>query len=173
MIKSKPDNIGRNNRHKKNQSVNIFDKRSLQYNDLNWVFDPNFAKVIFRFINPLISDILLDLGTGTGAIPLFLYKYVLKVYALDLSIQMVKKAQALLGDAPNVEFVVADGLNTCFYYESFNVIVCRNSLHHYDDPVAGLQEIYRILIKKGRFILIEPVAPNQKGKTVVRVFPHP
>jgi len=66
VIKSKPDNIGRNNRHKKNQSVNIFDKRSLQYNDLNWVFDPNFAKVIFRFINPLISDILLDLGTGTG-----------------------------------------------------------------------------------------------------------
>jgi SAM-dependent methyltransferase len=147
-------------------SKEIFDIRSGSYNKLCWVFDPGFAQQIMDLAQPRTSDILLDLAAGTGAISQLFQGRVRRIYDLDLSVKMLIQAVQLLADASDIFFIVGDGQCTCFPSEFFDLIVCRNGLHHFADPQRGLRESRRILKSGGFFLLIEPVAPNDIAKPV-------
>jgi ubiquinone/menaquinone biosynthesis C-methylase UbiE len=142
----------------------IFDIRSEYFNNLEWVFDQGFLSQLLRVSRPRASDIMLDLAAGTGAIAQIFAGKVRSICALDLSARMLKHATELLGDATDVSFVIADGQRSCFLTRTFDLIVCRNGLHHFADPLLGLHEASRILKPQGVLVLIEPVAPNDVAK---------
>ena len=148
------------------KSREIFNTRSQKYDDLKWVFNDQFREIIINLVDPKSTDIMLDLGAGSGAIADFFYSRVKKVVAVDISESMLEKARVLLSDADNVEFILSDGQATGLKDEHFDHIVCRNALHHFTDPVNGLKEINRMLKPDGVFTLIEPVPPNQTAKTL-------
>ena len=52
-----------------------------------------------------------------------------------------------------VEFVVGDCEKLPFAENSFDVVICCESFHHYPDPQAFFNSVYRVLRPNGRFVL--------------------
>ena len=144
-------------------SSKIFNTRAEKYDNLKWIFNSTFSSTILTFAKPSKNDIMLDLGVGTGALSYLFHRYVKTIYAIDNSMKMLKKAQVLLKDVENVFFDFANGEDTKFASNFFDIILCRNTLHHFDNPIIGLEEINRIIKERGLFVLIEPVAQDDNG----------
>ena len=96
---------------------------------------------------------LLDCGCGTAPMISLLYeKYPQKHYTgIDLTPKMIElaKAKRLHG----VEFVVGDCENLPFKENTFDVIICCESFHHYPDVQKFFNSAYRVLKPGGRLIL--------------------
>ncbi len=96
---------------------------------------------------------LLDAGCGPAPmITLLSEKYPDRHYTgLDLTPKMIETAKAK--KIPNAEFVVGDCENLPFPANTFDVIICANSFHHYPNPQKFFNSVYRCLKKGGRLIL--------------------
>lgn len=96
---------------------------------------------------------LLDAGCGTGAmLQLFSKDYPEKTYTgIDLSENMIKVAQKK--EITNARFLVGDCENLPFEINSFDVVTCSMSFHHYPNPEDFFQSLCRVLKPGGRFIL--------------------
>lgn len=156
-----------NVRHKiyEKRICKIFDKRSSVFDQLEWIRDPALLDEIYRFIQPEPDESLLDVGTGTGALLCYLGQFVKEAYGIDISKKMVERAkkntqiyQQELG--ANCHLHVSrssvDDLN--FTDNSFNIITCRNALHHFNGIQRSLAEMKRVLKPTGRVIIMEGIA---------------
>ena len=96
---------------------------------------------------------LLDCGCGTAPMLSLLHgKYPNKHYTgIDLTPKMIEAAKAKKMN--NVEFVVGDCENVPFKSESFDVIICCQSFHHYPNVQDFFNSVYRVLRPNGRLIL--------------------
>lgn len=96
---------------------------------------------------------LLDVGCGTGPmIELLLKEFPDKNYTgIDLTPQMIKVAQKK--NLVHTKFLVGDSENLPFAENTFDVVVCTNSFHHYPNPQAFINEAARVLKDGGRLVL--------------------
>lgn len=96
---------------------------------------------------------LLDVGCGTGPmIELLLKEFPDKSYTgIDLTPRMIEVAQEK--KLNHTRFLVGDSENLPFAENTFDVIVCTNSFHHYPNPQAFMKEASRVLKDGGRLIL--------------------
>ena len=96
---------------------------------------------------------LLDCGCGTGPMLTLLHeKYPEKHYTgIDLTPKMIEvaKRKAL----KNVELVVGDCENLPFEANSFDVVICCESFHHYPNPHDFFNSVSRVLRPGGRLVL--------------------
>ena len=94
--------------------------------------------------------VVIDVGTGPGRVPMMIAERCpqLSVSGVDLSPEMITRATAgaaRRAGAPSVEFQVADVVALPFEDQSVDLVVSSISLHHWDDPAAGLRDIVRVL----------------------------
>ncbi|WP_367270499.1 class I SAM-dependent methyltransferase [Ruminococcus sp.] len=96
---------------------------------------------------------LLDCGCGTGPMLTLLHeKYPEKHYTgIDLTPKMIEVAKRK--NMKGVELVVGDCENLPFEENSFDVVICCESFHHYPDPQKFFNSVYRVLRPDGRLIL--------------------
>ena len=99
---------------------------------------------------------LLDVGTGTGQIPIQLARLSalkhLSLTGVDYFRDMTdlardKAREAGLGN--RITILNADVHSLPFDSESFDIIISRSTLHHWANPVAALAEIFRVLAQGG------------------------
>lgn len=118
-----------------------------------------FARPLYRRAAADVADAalppnatVLDVGTGPGTLPLLLAAQSphLSISAIDLSAEMIARAtsaahiRATPGARP-ISFQVADVADLPFDDRSVDLVVSTISMHHWDDPAAGLREIVRVL----------------------------
>ena len=103
---------------------------------------------------------LLDCGCGTApVISLLTEKYPEKHYTgIDLTPEMIKAAKAKKLD--NTVFVLGDCENLPFEENSFDVVICSQSFHHYPNPQDFFNSVYKVLRPNGRLILRDMTAPE-------------
>lgn len=106
---------------------------------------------------------VLDLGCGTGFFLSDLVASFPDSYGLDLS-------QAMLGvarekDAIRHRLVAGDGTRLPFADGSFDVVLCRGSLHHLPNLNTALAEINRVLSDDGYLAFSEP----SNGAFIIRL----
>lgn len=96
---------------------------------------------------------LLDAGCGTGAvISLLADKYPDKHYTgIDISPNMIEVAKSK--SSSNSAFVCGDCEQLPFDENSFDVITCSMSFHHYPHPEKFFTSCYRVLRPNGRLII--------------------
>lgn len=96
---------------------------------------------------------LLDAGCGTGEMLAMFTKDCLgrKYTGIDLSENMIRVAQSK--KLPEVQFVVGDCEELPFEADSFDVVTCSMSFHHYPNPEKFFRSLKSVLKPGGRFIL--------------------
>ena len=103
---------------------------------------------------------LLDCGCGTAPVISLLHeKYSGKRYTgIDITPKMIEAARAK--KLSDVEFVLGDCENLPFDENCFDVVICSQSFHHYPDPQAFFNSVYKVLRPNGRLILRDITAPD-------------
>ena len=95
------------------------------------------------------GSVVLDVGTGPGRLARLIAAACPKVEVegVDLSPEMIARATstAKTTSTRNLRFEVADVAALPFADDSVDLVVSTLSLHHWDDPSAGLNEIVRVL----------------------------
>ncbi len=148
----------------KEKSKSYFDKTAKNYSNTR---DGEFVKPMYEeIINRIISnnpEKILDLGCGTGFMLNEIKKiYKLKnknldLYGLDISEEMIKIANENLNGKANLK--VGDSEYIPWKDNTFDLVVCNASFHHFSNPEKTLFEIKRVLNSNGILILGDPTAP--------------
>ena len=103
---------------------------------------------------------LLDCGCGTAPMLTLLHeKYPEKHYTgIDLTPKMIEVAKSK--KMAGVELVVGDCENLPFAEESFDVVICCQSFHHYPNVQDCFNSVCRVLRPDGRLILRDMTAES-------------
>jgi SAM-dependent methyltransferase len=97
-----------------------------------------------------------DLGCGTGTLAVLLAAEGYDVRGIDLSPQMVARAEAKAAAAGvTATFAVGDASDPQLPARSFDVVLSRHVLWALPDPAAGLARWVELLAPGGRLLLVE------------------
>jgi ubiquinone/menaquinone biosynthesis C-methylase UbiE len=99
---------------------------------------------------------VLDIGCGTGSLSLLLASLGHQVMGIDISEQMLVRAEAKAKAAgQSILFRLMDAYNPDLPHSSFDVIVCRHLLWAMPSPAEALRRWSMLLVPGGRLLLIE------------------
>jgi len=98
------------------------------------------------------SDLLLDVGGGTGRVSGALKGMASSRVVADLSLGMLRQAAAKDG----LQTVCSHSEMLPFADETFGRILMVDALHHVCDQSETAQELWRVLKRGGRIVLEEP-----------------
>lgn len=109
---------------------------------------------------------LLDIGTGPGGIPLKIAARLpqIRVVGVDYSENMIRAAQraaAEQGLGGRAHFVVGDGNRLAFPDACFDAVLSNSVLHHFQNPVALLDEMARVARPDGVVLLRDLRRPGR------------
>ncbi|MGA2681265.1 MAG: class I SAM-dependent methyltransferase [Candidatus Bathyarchaeia archaeon] len=108
-------------------------------------------------INP--NDIVMDFGCGPGFFTIELAKKAKRVVAVDLSPEMLKKAEnkGAKAGVKNIEFMQSDGTKIQLDARSVDLIFLVTVFHEIGDTQRVLAEFHRILKPSGSLVIVEVV----------------
>lgn len=116
--------------------------------------------LLVEWLQPENTWVVLDIATGGGHVTKTLAPYAGAVFSTDLTEEMLENtAKHLRGSFDNIHYVVADAEALPFLKETFDAAICRIAPHHFPNPARFIAEVSRVLKPRGRFILIDNVAP--------------
>lgn len=121
------------------------------------------------------EDVVVDFGCGPGYYTVEIAKRAKQLIDVDLSPEMLKKAQAKAAKAKaeNVQFLQSNGAKIDLADGSVDKILLVTVYHEIGDNDAVLKEFRRILKPSGKLIIVEvvkksilPSAPVQKPEVL-------
>ncbi len=103
---------------------------------------------------------LLDCGCGTGPMISLLYEIDSNKHytGIDITPKMIEVGRAK--NLSGVDWVVGDCEKLPFGDNTFDVVICSNSFHHYPNPQDFFNSVQRVLRPGGRLILQDYTAPK-------------
>ncbi len=137
-------------REQYNESANTYDRRWSDYLIKTLSLLRSWAQ-----ISP--SESVLDVACGTGELERLLLQDnpQQRITGIDISEQMLKIAKQKLLAYPQVFWKKASVSELPFGDRSYDVVVCASSFHYFDDPIASLTEIKRVLKSDGRVVILD------------------
>jgi len=125
------------------------------------------ARIVTEMLNGVklkdgkYSDKILDVGCGTGFVSQLYPSF--DIVGIDIS-------DGMLSHNPH-KWLKAPAEAIPFPDNHFDWVVCRSLLHHLDDPVVGLREMYRVLKPGGTWVCWDP-NHNALYETIRHIFQH-
>lgn len=138
------------------KSKTSFDKQAATYDVSDF---SKYPRECYPYVMEAIKGIkfnrVLDLGCGTGVIlEQIKQSYnTVELYGLDLSENMIAQARQRL-DFKAI-FSTGDAESLPYENNSFDLVCCIESFHHYPNPRKALLEIKRVLKKGGTLLLCD------------------
>lgn len=114
----------------------------------------------------LHDGVVLDVATGTGDMPLELLKRcrgVKRVIGIDISKEMLRLAKKKVeenGCQEKIGFYLNDAYLLSFTDEGFDAALISFGIRNMSDKLRGLKEVYRVIKKGGRVVILEFSRPN-------------
>ncbi len=133
-----------------------FNKQAPVYDETNTILYSKYGKIscenIYEFLKDKDYKKLLDIGCGTGYLINMLSKeYEAEFTGIDLSPEMIKQAKGK--NIGNAIFVEGKSDELPFEENTFDVVTCSQSFHHYPETNKPMQEVKRVLKPGGLYIL--------------------
>jgi ubiquinone/menaquinone biosynthesis C-methylase UbiE len=156
----------------KEETKDKFNKQAKKYDSTNYSKHARglYDTVLIK-LDQFSFNKLLDVGCGTGnLLALIFSKYDVQIAGVDLSPDMLEIARKKLGEKTDLR--LGDSEYLPFDDESFDVVICTDSFHHYPHPKNALTEFRRVLHPKGRIIIADPYAPTPIRQIFNLIMPH-
>ena len=133
-----------------------FDGQAAEYDQRDTYYYSQNGKISCRDIAEQIDRVpyeaLLDVGCGTGfLIDILAKRKPARYCGVDLSDGMIRVAKGK--DIPGAEFIVGSADKLAYPDESFDIVACSQSFHHYPYPEKAMREAKRVLKHGGLYIL--------------------
>lgn len=125
--------------------VSRFDSEARDFARSPFHRDPDRLKRLLDFAAVSAGEEVLDLACGPGIVARALVERGAVVTATDLTPGMLREAAA-----SGARLLRADAMRLPFTDAAFDLVVCRNSFHHFPDPAAVFAESARVLRRRGR-----------------------
>ncbi len=121
----------------------------------SWDIYDLIARNILKNIN-IKEGKVLDVACGYGGLMNALRKHNnnLEFVGIDMSKAMLEVGRKHVANK-KIKFLRMRGDNLEFPDETFDYILCKDSFHHFKNPVKTLQEMYRVLKKDGYIYAID------------------
>ena len=121
------------------------------------------AELTARFVDAVTAGAdatILDVACGPGIVTAGLAAKVRAVVAFDLTPEMLLQARARCGKAglTNVRFEQGSATALPFPDDTFDGVVTRLSMHHFDAPRLVLAEMLRVLKPGGTFVIADVIS---------------
>lgn len=104
------------------------------------------------FLDAGADDSILEVGAGTGRIAKHYARQAGTAVLLEPSHRMLRRAQRIVPQAVHVQGT-AEAMH--FDDESFDKVICFDSIHHWQDQPRGLHEVHRVLEDGGLLAVVE------------------
>jgi len=116
------------------------------------------------------SGKVLDVGCGYGGLIQDIHKYNLNFsfVGIDLSKTMVQIGREFNKDV-DARFIRGRADKVKLKKDSFDLIICKDTFHHFKNPIAVIKNMYRLL-RKGGHIYILDLKRNSPEALVTQVF---
>ena len=114
----------------------------------------DLAERVRRLLGPFTgSEVVLDAGSGAGALALAFAPSVAEVVGVDVREDYLDAARAIA--PPNARFVTGDAQDLPFAYGSFDVAGSHRVLHHVRRPELAVSELARVTRPGGRILVVD------------------
>lgn len=135
-----------------------------------------------RWIIPLVEDILkyrngsleklLDVASGPGLLTKELGKRLSKaqIFGIDTSISALKIAKKNCQKLTNVKFLRANAARIPFADDFFDVVVCKDSLHHFHNLRTTINEMLRVTKQNG-LIYLQDLRRDMPDRLIMEAVP--
>lgn len=139
----------------------IYDRAARRYDRIAR-YDPDFedttiGRPLAQCLGADRNALLLDVGTGTGRLPLALLRqrdFAGRTIGLDISWNMLAEArQNLLPHAGRVRLVRHDATTLPFADRTFDGVTCLETLEFLPDQLSTIRELVRVLKPGGTLLL--------------------
>ncbi|MFW2487820.1 class I SAM-dependent methyltransferase [Clostridium chromiireducens] len=139
-----------------NQSKEYFDKVASKWDNMRTDFFSDGVRLIaYKTANIEEGKIAADIGAGTGFITEGLIKNNLKVIAIDQSEEMLNLLKDKFSYYKDLECVQGKGENIPIEDKSVDYVFANMFLHHVENPIIVLKEMYRILKSGGKLVITD------------------
>jgi ubiquinone/menaquinone biosynthesis C-methylase UbiE len=142
-----------------------FTRQAASFEDHLYSFgDPRVLGWILESIRPAGAELVLDVAGGTGHVARAYAEHVRCATVLDLTDEMlaVGKREADAAGVRNVVFQQGEADAMPFLARSFDLVVSRFAVHHFDRPQAVLAEMARVCRADGRVGIMDIVVPEEE-----------
>lgn len=137
-----------------------FARQAPSFEDRQYSFgDPRVLSWILANVPPDAAELVLDVAGGTGHVARAYAEQSLCATVLDLTAEMlvVGKREVDAAGVRNVVFQLGEADSMPFLPGSFDLVVSRFAVHHFDDPGAVLAEMARVCRAGGRVAIFDMV----------------
>ena len=142
----------------KEKTKEHFNETASDYNNSSdGKFVEGMYDVLVEEIEKSESGKILDVGCGNGNLFTLLPENKYELYGVDFSQNMIIEAKS---KCKNATFSVADAEMLPFDDDSFDIVVCNASFHHYIHPDRVLEEMHRVLKDGGKLLIGDPYIPT-------------
>ncbi len=118
---------------------------------------------VLSWIGPLDADmIVLEVACGAAHVAEVAAPHVRQVVGIDLTPELIVLGAQRLADA-NVKNVLLQEGNAAalpFVDASFDLVMCRASVHHFGDPATSVAEMARVCRPGGRVVVSDMITPS-------------
>src|SRR5688572_1330534 len=126
----------------------------------SWITTDEYDN-FYSWLNLSAGDHVLEIASGSGGPALYLAKkFKCRITGLDVNEEGIKTAnqQALDAKKTDVKFQFADvNQRLPFDSETFDAVMCIDSMNHFRDRLSVLHEWYRVLKTGRRILFTDPV----------------
>lgn len=162
-------------------NLEIEEKLAEMEGEYRWVYEThsqeehleylrNYASIMNRGIKNIMKQrrgaLVLDLGAGCCESSYLFTKYGAEVVSIDIMPEFIRCGGAFIDQDYYFERLVGDVEILPFANSSFDIIFCKEILHHVSDLKGVIKEIARLLKLGGTCIIWEPVKGILRKKDV-------
>lgn len=99
------------------------------------------------------GDVVLECACGTGSISKPVAQKCRKLFATDMSVNMMKRARKNCSECNNIVFRKANIMSINAKDDTFDKVVAGNVIHLIDEPYKAVDELLRVCKKGGKVII--------------------
>ncbi|MBN2455820.1 MAG: class I SAM-dependent methyltransferase [Sedimentisphaerales bacterium] len=117
-------------------------------------------------ILPFQSDFrVLDVAAGTGHLSRMIAPHVRQVIAIDMTKEMLEQARKAAAEAciENILFEEGDAAALPYQDNSFDMVVSRFAIHHFEKPELQLKEMVRVSREEHAVGIIDMLSPADES----------